>query len=47
MGPILAVAEAGYGFQDLMKAAKRYEEKFNVTSKTYYRQNSAKIFILK
>lgn len=32
MGPILAVADIGYGFQDLMRSAKYYEEKFNITS---------------
>ncbi|XP_031625251.1 ectonucleotide pyrophosphatase/phosphodiesterase family member 5-like [Contarinia nasturtii] len=31
MGPILAVASHGYGFQDLMETAKIYEKKFNIT----------------
>lgn len=41
MGPIIALADGnakeGYGFQDLMKAAKDYEKKYNITSE-YSRQ---------
>lgn len=33
MGPILALADIGYGFQDLFAAAKKYEEEFNVPCK--------------
>ena len=33
MGPILALADVGYGFQDLFAAAKKYEEEFNVPCK--------------
>lgn len=32
MGPILAVADVDYGFQDLIKTAKFYEKMYNVTS---------------
>lgn len=31
-GPIIAVADVGYGFQDLMKNAIEYKKKYNVTS---------------
>lgn len=33
MGPILAVADIEYGFQDLMDEAIKYKELYNVTSK--------------
>lgn len=33
MGPILAVADVGYAFQDMVVAAKMYEDKFNVPCK--------------
>lgn len=32
MGPIFVVADVGYGFQDLMEAAKYYERAYNVPS---------------
>lgn len=32
MGPIVAVADIDYGFQDLIALAKFYEEMYNVTS---------------
>lgn len=33
IGPIVAVADVGYGFQDLIKSAKWYQDNYNVTSK--------------
>lgn len=32
LGPILAVADVGFGFQDLMATAKSYEKKYNIKS---------------
>lgn len=32
MGPILAVADDGYAFQDLWDEARKCEEEYNVTS---------------
>lgn len=32
MGPIFAVADIGYAFQDLMDTAKYYEQKMNISS---------------
>lgn len=31
MGPILAVADVGYGFQDMIDTAKYFEKRFNIT----------------
>lgn len=33
LGPILAVADIDYGFQDLMENAKYYAKKYNIPSK--------------
>lgn len=33
LGPIFAVADIGYAFQDQMDAAKAYEKKFNIKSR--------------
>lgn len=33
LGPILVVADSGYGFQDLMRSAKYRNKKFNIPSK--------------
>lgn len=33
MGPILAVANSGYGFQDLMENAKLFKKQNNIPSK--------------
>lgn len=35
MGPILVVADINYAFQDMVAAAKMYEDKFNVPCKYY------------
>lgn len=32
LGPIVAVADVGYGFQDLMDYAKDYEKLYNISS---------------
>lgn len=32
LGPIIAVADVGYGFQDLMENAIKYKKMYNVTS---------------
>lgn len=32
IGPIVAVADIGYGFQDLMDMAKYYHKKYNIPS---------------
>lgn len=32
LGPIVAVADVGYGFQDLMDYAKDYEKKYQIPS---------------
>lgn len=32
MGPIIAVADIDYGFQDLMESAKFYAKKYNIPS---------------
>lgn len=44
LGPIFAVADIGYAFQDQMATAKAYEKKFNIKSeqiKHYYRSGHA------
>ena len=32
LGPILVVADSGYGFQDLMESAIIYEKEYNIPS---------------
>lgn len=41
MGPILAVADVGYAFQDMYDEAKWYQKEFNVTRKASKRKSSA------
>lgn len=36
LGPIFALADIGYGFQDLFEAAKYYKEKYNITSESKF-----------
>lgn len=32
LGPIIAIADVGYGFQDMMDSAKDYEKKYKIPS---------------